>query len=490
MTVRALPALVRYTGNGSETTFAWDWDMILDSTINVMVNNFNVFNWTLQGMTVVFNTAPDDGDEIIIYRRTKLWQPSNYRPFGRFHAEKTELEMDRSMLIAQERFGDTTDPLNPNGIVGGSNLSTTREEFTMTVVSERGTDAVLPMYNPDDNPDVDPPEPGEDVLVWGEGSDIVGGAYSIDSQGASATLTFKMDLTGGDPTFASVQYPNFNVLTYTNWCAEDPDDYDYWMRVTTVGVALPTSRYIVSDGTYPQALNTAFPIRGTLVYPDYVILDRDGNIISLDAAEGYVTPRDANIPTTTFGPYINVNTFGDTAPAVREGTFKIEVCKDNNGAPDGSWVSRNATLKAIYNTSAPPPVDTTGSTPWATFFGIPFGVTTQLYDATKIIPADGISLLFEIPITSAPVGVSFVSIENTAVSSTRTGSVGQTVGDYTSYPSYTWGTGGGIAGGINFDDPAVQIDLIPGQKYFFCIRNNTPSATQNYIRLRVYVSEQ
>ena len=453
MTVDTRVPIARYTGNGSETTFAWDWYMIADSSINVLVDNTWVSGWSVQDMTVVFTTAPEEGAEIIIYRRTIPRQPDNYQAFGRFHSEKTELSMDRQTMIAQERQGDSLDPLAPNGIVGGSNLSVSRQEFTVTVISERGTDAVLPMWNPDDNPPVEPPEPGEDVLIWGEGPDINAGIYSLtgNTAGVQATMTFKMDLVGGDPTFASASYPNYNATEYANWCAEDPDDYEYWMRVTNLTSTLPLSRYVISDGTYPQASGEAFQMRGTLVYPDYTILDRDGNIISLDAAEGYITPRDANIPTTTFGPYIGVHTYGDTAPTVREGLFNVEICKDVNGVPDGSWVSRNVALRAVFNTIVPPPVDTTGSTPWATFFGIPFGVTTQLYDATKIIPADGISLLFEIPITSAPVGVSFVSIENTAVSSSRTGSVGQTVGDYTSYPSYTWGTGGGIAGWNQFD---------------------------------------
>jgi hypothetical protein len=329
MTVRNLPPIIRYTGNGVITTFAWDWDMIIDSSINVQVDNINVTGWTLQDQTVVFDTAPADGSEIIIYRRTKLWQPENYKPFGWFNADKTELTMDRAYLIKQERYGDSLTYL-PNGIVGGSNLSVTLAEFDVTVVSERGTDAVLPIYNYDATDEV--PTTGNVVnlldnvingtdnvvntvvpdasIIW-EGDAILSGIYSTES--ISCTISFRMDFISGDPAEASASYPNYNALEWIGWADVDPADDAYWMRVTEVSGAV-VGKYTISDGVNNRSFGEAFQMAGTFS-----------------------------------GPYVTVHTFGDTAPSTQTTTFNIEICKDSSGLPDGNWASRLVTLEAIFN---------------------------------------------------------------------------------------------------------------------------------------------
>ena len=55
------------------------------------------------------------------------------------------------------------------------------------------------------------------------------------------------------------------------------------------------------------------------------------------------------IASSLLGPYVSVFTYGDTAPSTQIGTFKIEICKDSSGAPDGAWASRNVTLEARFN---------------------------------------------------------------------------------------------------------------------------------------------
>ena len=345
MTVRNVPPLVRYTGNGVITSFDWDWDMITDSSINVLQNNENVLAWSLQGMTVVFSTAPAEGDEIIIYRRTIIRQPDNYQPFGRFHSEKTELSMDRQTLIAQERQGDSTHPGEPNGIVGGSNLSTIRAEFDVTVVSERGTDAVVPMYDPDDTDPVGPGIP-DGTILWGGGeaatilngtdtvingtdnvvlgsssglgTQIDAGIYSLpgNTNGVAATMRWMMSLTLGSLTEATTFYPNYNAFAYTSWCSSDPDEAGYWMRITASGDIPPTSRYTIKDTVGTRVLGEEFQM-----------ISQDGN----------------------YGPYISVHTFGDVAPTTRKGTFLVEICKDNSGQPDDNWAGRIISLEAIFN---------------------------------------------------------------------------------------------------------------------------------------------
>jgi hypothetical protein len=317
MTVRAIVPIVEYIGNGVITRYDWDWDMIEDSTIGVIVDNFNVFNWSLEGQSVVFNTAPDDGAEITIYRRTLIYMPENYRAFGRFHSEKTELSVDRAIMIAQERAGDRQNGNIPNGIVGGADLSMTRAEFALTVNSERGTDAVLNMWDYDDTTPI-PPTP-DPTIIWA-GDDLSVGIYSLpnNTNGVAATMTWRMDLSEGDPAEASVSYPDYNVTAYVGWVNIDPADDAYWMRVNWAGDPLPESRYQINDGDNNRNIGDEFKIRGRTLNP-------------------------------VFGPFLSVFTFGDTAPSVRLGVFNVEICKDSSGIPDGAWVSRICIIEAIFN---------------------------------------------------------------------------------------------------------------------------------------------
>jgi len=127
-------------------------------------------------------------------------------------------------------------------------------------------------------------------------------------------------------------------------------------------------------------------------------------------------------------------------------------------------------------------VSTVGSVSWLSFFGRPF--ESPYSYAFKVIPSDGISIAFTVPITSDSVRVYFSTVGNTTVSSTRTGSVNQTVGDYTSEPTHTWGSGQSIIGGINY--PGQDIDLIPGETYFFNVRNNSPLSSNNLIDIKCW----
>jgi len=158
-----------------------------------------------------------------------------------------------------------------------------------------------------------------------------------------------MDFTaGGDPTKASAYYPNYNAFAFTPWCTVDPGDLEYWMRVSAADDLPPAARYVISDGTYPRALDTPFQILGQVISPNDVLVDRDGNIIN--GRDGnYIYPRDAVIVTSLDGPYVTVHTFGDVAPIVRIGVFQIDICKDLDGSPDGNWASRIVTLEARFN---------------------------------------------------------------------------------------------------------------------------------------------
>ena len=244
MTVRNIPPIAEYNGNGVITVFAWDWDMIEDSTINVLLDETYNQSWTLQGQTVVFDVAPPEGAEVIIFRRTKIWMPENYRAFGRFNSEKTELSVDRITLITQERMGTAVAGQAPNGIVGSFNIYTDLNEFDVTIISERGTDAVAPLWNGDGQP---PPTPGQpDASIIWAGTDISGGKFSFPGNisGVSAIIRFRMDY---NVTQAEAFYNNFNDFASVGWVNVDPADNEYWIRITLTN-DLPSSKYSINDG--------------------------------------------------------------------------------------------------------------------------------------------------------------------------------------------------------------------------------------------------
>jgi hypothetical protein len=349
MTVRAIVPDIEYTGNGVIVKYYWDWDMIDDSSINVMVDNERVTNWSLEGQSVVFSTAPADGAFIQIYRRTIIWMPEDYVAFGRFLADKTELSLDRATLIAQERMGDAINNEPPNGIVGGSDLSISRQEFSVTVISERGTDAVIPLYDPDGVDPTPPPDP-DPTILWG-GDALLFGIYSLagNTNGVAATIRFRLDLISGDPTHASAYYPNYNAFAFASWLDADPADDEYWMRVRLPNPAIIVPNLIVNDGTFERQLGVPFQIRGTVISPIDSLVDRAGEII-VDRAGNSILPRGAIPTTNTNGPYISVHTFGDTPPITRFAQVYIDICKDDGtGLPDGGWATRLVILEAIFN---------------------------------------------------------------------------------------------------------------------------------------------
>jgi len=303
MTVSSNPPIERYTGNGVITQFDWDWDMIDDSAIGVMVDNQYSDDWELEGNSVVFGTAPADGVDVIVYRRTKLWMPEDYVAFGRFYPDKTELSMDRAIMIAQERHGDAKANEPPNGIVGAANIYASPAEFHIDLISERGQDAVIPMWNPDDSAEPVTPDP-DPAIIWG-GDDIE--ASYISDNAPLCVISFRMSLSLGDPAEASAKYTEQNIAVYTGWLDHDPSDNEYWMRVTETGT--PNANTRIYTGDHFEAFGVAFPMVGTA---PYVYTQESGN-------------------------------------GTQVATVTIEICADDGGLPDGAWVSRNVRLEAIYH---------------------------------------------------------------------------------------------------------------------------------------------
>jgi len=133
----------------------------------------------------------------------------------------------------------------------------------------------------------------------------------------------------------------------------------------------------------------------------------------------------------------------------------------------------------------PDSTDIAGAISWQSYFGVPF--LSPSSDITKVIPAAGQSVWFTVPDTTDSWRVVFSNVSVTSVSGTRTGALNTTVGDFTTAPTHTWGTGGGFDGGINF--AGQDKDLIPGYTYILNFRNDTP-ASNNQIRMQVIAQQQ
>jgi len=293
-----------YNAYGTTVRFDFGWVMIADSAIGVLVNNEEVEDtWYVEGNSVVFYEAPIGF--VTVYRRTKPWMPEDYVAFGRFIGDKTELSVDHIIMICQEYWGDAQFGEVPCGIVGNPDLHIRRGEFDVTVISEKGTDAVVPMWDPDDAV-APPPSPPDPSILWG-GDRLRSSVWKYGSA-VNCFLFFKM-------LDENIAYPVSNEVTQEPWVdltGPVPDD-EYWMRfqLSPTGFDLP----LMSNGTAFVEIGQAFKMS-----------DADG-----------------------FGPYVQNSTYGLTPPVTVVSAVIIEICKDAGGLPDGNWASREVTLEAFEN---------------------------------------------------------------------------------------------------------------------------------------------
>ena len=79
---------ISYTGNGADTEFIFSFPFFQNADIKVAVNNvllnsdqYSVIaNTGFNGGTVVFNTAPESGKNIDIFRQISLNRTIDYQP--------------------------------------------------------------------------------------------------------------------------------------------------------------------------------------------------------------------------------------------------------------------------------------------------------------------------------------------------------------------------------------------------------------------------
>jgi hypothetical protein len=160
------------------------------------------------------------------------------------------------------------------------------------------------------------------------------------------------------------------------------------------------------------------------------------------------------------------------------GNYYIVTASDTGNAKIKKWDTTNATSV----------VDLSGSTPFASVFGVEFG-SGVIYDKMLIIPAGGIFIPIKIPVTSDVVKVTFTTVTITSVDTTRTGALNKTVGDFNTAPTAIWGEGGSsIKVGIN--NPGYgSFQAVPGETYIFNAKNTNPKAA-NWIRLQIVYQVQ
>jgi hypothetical protein len=104
---------VTYVGNGSTTSFSFDFPIIGDSSIKVYVSiddtetevdasNYSV-NVSDNGGNVVFKTAPVKGSVVAIIRLTDQTQETPYKTSSGFPAVRVEEAFDKLTMITQEQ---------------------------------------------------------------------------------------------------------------------------------------------------------------------------------------------------------------------------------------------------------------------------------------------------------------------------------------------------------------------------------------------------
>jgi hypothetical protein len=137
MTVLAdTQAYVQYTGTGTRVFFEYDFVMLDDSAVYVLVDG-QPTEVTQQATGVVFDVAPVVGAEIVIYRITDITQLSDWQSFEAFHGVKTEDAQDKLILLKQEAAI----------FRAKMNLFADHQLDRVTLVNDKGTDADIFYWN-------------------------------------------------------------------------------------------------------------------------------------------------------------------------------------------------------------------------------------------------------------------------------------------------------------------------------------------------------
>ena len=139
MTVADKIPRIEYPATTGIDTFAYDWDMLPESIIEAWLDDILIESGVVDnGGTVTITPAPT-GD-LLLKRKTPVWQPEDYAFARGFKANKTELTIDRCYMIAQE--------MDSGGFIP-ANISAAQAINGVLVKSELGTDAFIPLWGTD-----------------------------------------------------------------------------------------------------------------------------------------------------------------------------------------------------------------------------------------------------------------------------------------------------------------------------------------------------
>ena len=140
MTVTTDSGVKEYTANGTQTFFAFGFVLPAYSTVLVLVDTEVVTNYTIQATGILFDVAPANGAIIRITRDSTaaLNQLRNWRRQGDFDPEKTELALDKLIILKQEAE-----------YLALMNLSISRTNSVVTVLNDKGDDAPIGMWSID-----------------------------------------------------------------------------------------------------------------------------------------------------------------------------------------------------------------------------------------------------------------------------------------------------------------------------------------------------
>lgn len=140
MTVDATNSVSQYVGNGTQTFFPFTFQATDSFELYVIVDGElkrESRDYTRQVNGITFLAAPRAGALILIARLTDITQLRDFYPFEDFRASKTELAVDKLIIIKGEAI-DFRARLN---------LATEREVDRVTIVSDKGVDPVIGLWS-------------------------------------------------------------------------------------------------------------------------------------------------------------------------------------------------------------------------------------------------------------------------------------------------------------------------------------------------------
>jgi len=148
MTVEASNALNEFVSDGVRRLYTYDFRILEDDDLFVFVNGVLTTDYIIQNKTnisgqIVFNTAPADLATIAISRRTDITQEVDFFAFAPFAAQNNELIHDKPTMILQEAISGG----RGNVARGARNLAVSRTIEDVTVINDRGEDAVIPVWS-------------------------------------------------------------------------------------------------------------------------------------------------------------------------------------------------------------------------------------------------------------------------------------------------------------------------------------------------------